>query len=113
MFLGFPYSSERDANFSFPHTHHFIRGETMRFRSAYALLLVFVCALLATAQVNQLTSKEKSNGWRSLFDGKTLNGWRGFHSEQVPAGWVVEDGCIKKIKAQGELGQAGGDLITR
>lgn len=84
----------------------------MRFRSALALSLVLLCALVAAAQVNQLTAKEKSAGWRSLFDGKTLNGWRGFHSDKLPAGWVVEDGCIKKGPANGELGQAGGDLIT-
>jgi hypothetical protein len=84
----------------------------MRFRSALTLSLVLVCALVATAQINELSSKEKSAGWRLLFDGKTLTGWRGFHSQQVPAGWVVEDGCIKKVQAQGELGQAGGDLIT-
>ncbi|MGH9769186.1 MAG: 3-keto-disaccharide hydrolase [Blastocatellia bacterium] len=62
--------------------------------------------------VNQLTGAEKAAGWRSLFDGKTLNGWRGFHSDKVPAGWAVEDGCIKKVPAEGELGRAGGDLIT-
>src|SRR5687767_13065187 len=84
----------------------------MRFRSALTLSLVLVCALVATAQINELSSKEKSAGWRLLFDGKTLTGWRGFHSQQIPAGWVVEDGCIKKVQAQGELGQAGGDLIT-
>lgn len=64
------------------------------------------------AQANQPMKAEKSGGWRSLFDGKTLTGWRGFHSDKVPAGWAVADGCIKKVKAQGELGQAGGDLIT-
>ena len=32
--------------------------------------------------------------WRALFDGKTLTGWG-------PPGesWVVEDGCIKAVKA--------------
>jgi len=66
----------------------------------------------ATAEANTLTAAEKKAGWRLLFDGKTLDGWRGFHKETVPAGWAVEDGCIKKVPAQGELGQAGGDMIT-
>ena len=91
----------------------------MRTKIALLLLSLLVAVTLiitASAQnktpVNQLSKAEKDAGWRSLFDGKTLNGWRGFHSDKLPAGWTVEDGCIKKVQAQGELGQAGGDLIT-
>lgn len=88
----------------------------MRIRFAIAFALAAVCALVLMAQVkplvNQLSSAEKSTGWRLLFDGKTLDGWRGFHSDKIPSGWVVEDGCIKKVAAKGELGRAGGDLIT-
>jgi hypothetical protein len=80
------------------------------------LLTVVTLIIAAPAQnntpANQLTGAEKAAGWRLLFDGKTFDGWRGFHSDKVPTGWVVEDGCIKKIPAHGELGQAGGDLIT-
>lgn len=65
-----------------------------------------------TASANQLTSAEKKAGWRLLFDGKSFNGWRGFHKQNVPEGWIIEDGCISRIQAHGELGQAGGDLIT-
>ncbi|MCI0525702.1 MAG: DUF1080 domain-containing protein [Acidobacteria bacterium] len=91
----------------------------MKIKIALSSLLLFVALTLiitASAQnntpVNQLTKAEKAAGWRSLFDGKTWNGWRGFHKENVPAGWAIEDGCIKKVQARGELGQAGGDLIT-
>ena len=63
-------------------------------------------------------SKRSSEG-RSLFDGQTLNGWRGLGSPGVPsAHWTVVDGSIKKI-ASGKVpvqadGQprAGGDLMT-
>ena len=74
--------------------------------------LIIVAPAQNKTTANQLTGAEKAAGWRLLFDGKTFNGWRGFHSDKVPAGWVVEDGCIKKVQAKGELGQAGGDLIT-
>jgi hypothetical protein len=89
----------------------------MKIKSTTLFLFVLLTFLLggALAQNNasgQLTKDEQKAGWRSLFDGKTLNGWRGFHSQATPAGWVVEDGCIKKVKAKGEMGQAGGDLIT-
>lgn len=88
----------------------------MKTKIASLLLTVIALIIVAAAQdntpANQLTNAEKAAGWRLLFDGKTFGGWRGFHSDKVPAGWVVEDGCIKKVQAQGELGQAGGDLIT-
>ncbi len=84
------------------------RGENMRSKIALSIIFTVLCALMTSAQNKTVNDA----GWRSLFDGKTFNGWRGFHSDKIPAGWVIEDGCIKKVAAQGELGQAGGDLIT-
>jgi hypothetical protein len=88
----------------------------MKTKIVSLLLAVATLFIAASAQnktpVNQLTGAEKAAGWRLLFDGKSFDGWRGFHSDKVPAGWAIEDGCIKKVPAQGELGQAGGDLIT-
>ncbi|HKQ80348.1 MAG TPA: DUF1080 domain-containing protein [Blastocatellia bacterium] len=88
----------------------------MKTKIALPLLIVVTLIIAVSAQnqtpVNQLTKAEKAAGWRSLFDGATFNGWRGFHSDKIPAGWAIEDGCIKKMPAEGELGRAGGDLIT-
>lgn len=88
----------------------------MRIRFQIVLMIVVVCAMALSAQdkgaPNTLSKAEKAAGWRLLFDGKTLTGWRGFHSDKVPGGWAVEDGCIMKLQAKGEMGQAGGDLIT-
>lgn len=66
----------------------------------------------SNAAANQLTAAEKKAGWRLLFDGKSFTGWRGFHKQTAPEGWIIEDNCISRIAAHGELGQAGGDLIT-
>jgi Domain of Unknown Function (DUF1080) len=68
---------------------------------------------------NRITAKERADGWRLLFDGKTLAGWRGLGRDTVPAQhWVIENGTIKKI-ASGKVpkqadGQPleGGDLMT-
>ena len=46
-----------------------------------------------------------SGEWRTLFDGRSLDQWRGFRSDGVPAGWQVVDGAITRV------GHAG-DLIT-
>ncbi|TVQ04213.1 MAG: DUF1080 domain-containing protein [Balneolaceae bacterium] len=57
-------------------------------------------------------------GWETLFDGETLNGWRGLGREDIPQGhWIVEDGAIRKVAssdvARAEDGQpiSGGDLL--
>ncbi|CAN5203305.1 hypothetical protein BH09GEM1_BH09GEM1_46870 [soil metagenome] len=72
----------------------------------------------AAAAPNQLSAAEIADGWRLLFDGRTLNGWRGLGMSAPPAGhWTVEDGSIKKIATKnvpmvnGQR-QPGGDLIT-
>jgi hypothetical protein len=72
-----------------------------------------------SAQANLLTAPERTAGWRLLFDGKTLNGWRGIGYDTVPsAHWTVTDGAIRKIPnakaprmADGQPAQ-GGDLMT-
>lgn len=57
---------------------------------------------------NTLTPRERAEDWRLLFDGKTTEGWRGFHRRDFPArGWAVEDGCLAH-RARG----GGGDIIT-
>src|SRR2546422_7354774 len=68
---------------------------------------------------NRLTPAERSAGWRLLFDGRTLAGWRGLGYDTVPtAHWVVVNGTIKKI-ASGNVPRladgrplVGGDLMT-
>lgn len=68
---------------------------------------------------NTLTAEEKAEGWILLFDGYSLEGWRGLGREGVPEGhWIIEDDAIKKVPS-GEVplqadGQplAGGDLMT-
>ena len=69
--------------------------------------------------VPSLTAAERAAGWRLLFDGRTLAGWRGLGYDSVPtAHWQVDAGTIKKI-ASGNVpklpdGQPlyGGDLMT-
>lgn len=70
-----------------------------------AALLTLMCALDPAAAQNRLTEQERATGWRLLFDGKTLDGWRGFRSDTVPAGWQVVDGTLARVGA-------GGDIIT-
>lgn len=45
-------------------------------------------------------------GWTSLFDGKTMDAWRGFQSTTLPSGWHVMDGAMVKMGSTG-------DIVTR
>jgi len=68
----------------------------------------------SAAAPNTLTAEEKAAGWTLLFDGKTTEGWRGFHADTFPAqGWSIQDGAIRRASpVQGQTGGGGGDIIT-
>jgi hypothetical protein len=54
---------------------------------------------------NTLSAVETADGWRLLFDGKTLAGWRGYRQTGAPEGWQVVDGAITRV-------DKGGDLVS-
>ena len=57
----------------------------------------------AQASPNTLTAKERAEGWRLLFDGKTAGGWRGFRQQTLPAGWQAVDGALTRIGQSGDI----------
>jgi hypothetical protein len=63
----------------------------IRFIAAAGTLLVSTTFAAAAAD-NELTAKEKADGWLLLFDGRTLNGWQ--TSSQRPSKTPVEEGSI-------------------
>jgi hypothetical protein len=63
---------------------------------------------------NQLTAREKSDGWKLLWDGKTTDGWRGAKLDQFPeTGWSINDGILKVHASGGGESEHGGDIVTR
>ena len=63
------------------------------------LLILLAAALLPAAEHNTLTPAERAAGWKLLFDGTTMNGWRD-PSKLTPKGdaWSIEDDCLKANK---------------
>jgi hypothetical protein len=43
-----------------------------------------------------LGAQSKPGEWRTLFDGKSLDQWRGYKDAPVPAGWKIIDGTLAK-----------------
>jgi hypothetical protein len=62
---------------------------------------------------NQLTYQEIIDGWQMLWDGKTTNGWRGAKLDHFPEkGWVIEDGNLIVLDAEGKEAADGGDIVS-
>lgn len=77
-----------------------------------ACLLV---ALLAQAQgANTLSAQEKKDGWKLLFDGKTLNGWHTYGSKSIGPAWKIEGDALQLHVPEraGNKTKGGGDIVT-
>lgn len=87
-------------------------GWSRRTGVAFALLGLTIGMLVAEPTgptPNSLSDAERKDGWRLLFDGTDLHGWRSYRGTDAPAnGWRVENGELRKLP-----GVKGGDLVTR
>ncbi len=62
---------------------------------------------------NTLTERQKEEGWKLLWDGKTTDGWRGARLDHFPdKGWSIKDGVLRVHKSGGAESANGGDIVT-
>lgn len=62
---------------------------------------------------NSLTTYEKANGWKLLFNGVDSKGWRGAYKDKFPDhGWVIKNGVLTVLGSEGKEGGVGGDIVT-
>lgn len=67
----------------------------------------------ATSATGQLSADDAKAGWKPLFDGKTLNGWRGYKKTDASGSrWIVEDGMLTLPKNDGKDTRGARDLIS-
>jgi 3-keto-disaccharide hydrolase len=75
-----------------------------------ALLALLAGGLLSCGHAHHATAAASAaapdQGWRSLFDGQSVNAWRGYKSDTIPSGWQVVDGALTRVGG-------GGDIVTR
>jgi hypothetical protein len=80
---------------------------------AFVVIAFVGDAAAADTPANTLTPAERAAGWRLLFDGTSLAGWRGYRKAD-PAGtrWKVTDGalCIPHDDGSDTLGQR--DIVS-
>ena len=61
---------------------------------------------------NQLTEREKTDGWKLLFDGSTPSGWMNAKTKTFPAsGWEIREGVLS-INPETKGPDGGGDIVT-
>jgi hypothetical protein len=83
----------------------------MKRRILSAVLCAFICSVFVSAQNNTLTGKEKKEGWKLLFDGKHIEGWRKCNGTEMAANWVIDDGAMKVKRGEKAGHGQGGDIL--
>ena len=73
----------------------------MNHRTILSFLLIPVLATAAWGEDNQLTEKEKKAGWKLLFNGKDLTGWKCNNGKPIQT--KVENGSIVPYKSGGYI----------
>jgi Domain of Unknown Function (DUF1080). len=75
----------------------------------------FLNPMLAQSKnkINTLTPAEIKEGWKLLFNGNNLDGWRGAYLDSLPGkGWEIKDGILMVQESGGGEASFGGDLVT-
>ena len=73
------------------------------------LMMAAMVSMLASCggNANKAAEAEEDANTIVLFDGSSLEGWRGYGKDHVPARWSIEDGCLKFSGSGGGEAQTG------
>jgi hypothetical protein len=92
---------------------HYIAPAIAAVATAASLASATIAQKPAAEAVNQLTAQEKQAGWTLLFNGKSLDGWRGYKkTDASDSRWKVEDGLLTVDPGTGKDTQGQRDIIT-
>ncbi len=81
-------------------------------RTVFTIAILFLTAsVFAQQKDNTLTKAEKKAGWKLLFDGKTLNGWRMYQNKPADS-WSVKDGNLYCKGSTTDKSDKRADIIT-
>lgn len=74
---------------------------------------MFLMIPVSGQSVNQLSKKEKKEGWVLLFNGKDFDGWRQCNGTEMPENWIIEEDAMKVFAGKGKNPGSGanGDIL--
>jgi Domain of Unknown Function (DUF1080) len=79
----------------------------LNYLAIFALgVLVVVCvpqSPIASTLGNHQSAAASPSPWRALFDGKSLDAWRGYKTEKIPDGWHMAQGTLAKDKPVADI----------
>ncbi len=58
---------------------------------------------LAKLNVGYAMAAQTPGTWRTLFDGRSLDAWRGYRTETIPPGWHIAGGTLAKETPVGDI----------
>jgi hypothetical protein len=78
------------------------------------LFVLFFSVSLYAQTANVLTPQEKKEGWKLLFDGKTLKGWHNYGKKGIGTAWRIDgDALLLYVPNRaGNTTKDGGDIVT-
>src|SRR5688500_13307906 len=62
-----------------------------------------LAAFIALPALRAEESPKKDEGWTTLFDGKTLEGWMDRAGKAPSDKWIVEDGALTRAAGAGDI----------
>ncbi len=74
--------------------------------------ILISCSSSKNAGENKLSKMEKEQGYKLLFDGKTMNGWRTYQNKSA-ASWSVDSGTLHCKGSNANYGAITADLMTK
>ena len=77
--------------------------------SSIFIVLIILITSCVSAVDNELSSKEKEEGWELLFDGKSLKHWKNYGADTVSDKWLINGGVFYIADNSGEAG----DIVTK
>lgn len=80
------------------------------FFAAILFLLISGCSETRKT-MNTVSDTNQTTGYKSLFDGKTMNGWRTYQNKPADS-WMVKDGAIYCKGSATDKSDRRADLIT-
>src|SRR2546428_4149750 len=81
----------------------------MRIQTCLILSLILASLPAASFSLYGADAKAKPGKWKVLFDGKSVNKWRGYKMDSFPDhSWKVEGGALKTI-----AGAEGPDIVSK